>query len=142
MLYNDRCQSTQTVILPDPDASTPWNDWLPGCGPDGFEPCTTADDCCHVYRGFNWTQSINTCRDYGGEIVTPSNQDENDALMNFISQVWSRRYNFNNEQWCHGGAASAGLISKRESVQKLNYVIHEPCNMSLFNMIKSVRNLK
>ena len=62
-----------TAQNPDPNTDTAWNDWLPGCGPNGDSLCAAADECCHVYRGLNWTQSVDTCRQYGGDIVTPSN---------------------------------------------------------------------
>ena len=124
MLYNDRCQSDTVALWPDPKPETPRNDWLPGCGPDGSDECAGNEECCHVYRGFNWTQSINTCREYGGEVVTPASKDENEALMNFISQIWSRRYNFNNEQWCIGGdPGDIRMISNNKSSQKLNFII-------------------
>ena len=61
LLYDDRCQSTITAQNPDPIPGTAWNDWLPMCGDDGNgnpnRLCNAGEDCCHVYRGLNWTQS-------------------------------------------------------------------------------------
>merc|ERR1712048_1037326 len=91
---------------PDINPETPERDYLPECH-GTYGDCTAGDNCCNVHRGLNWTQAVCKCREYGGDVATPYNAEQDAYMFAFIEEIYNQRYNFSNPSYCSTGSYDA-----------------------------------